>query len=58
MRLPKWLPAPLYNFLPSAYIIAGSLLAAYFPGGIGKPSALLMVWIGVVVFNMRLNNKR
>lgn len=49
------LPTPLYNWAPTLYVVAGSTLAAYFPGGIGKPSALLLVWIGVAVFNMRLN---
>lgn len=53
--LPDWLPEPIYKWLPTLYVIAGSLLGAYFPGGIGKPSALLLVWVGVAVFNMRLN---
>lgn len=57
MKTLRYLPATLYRWLPSIYVIAGSLLAAYGPGSIGKPSALLMIWIGVVVFNMRLNNR-
>lgn len=50
-----YLPETIYRWLPTLYVIAGSLLAAYFPEGLGKPSALLLVWIGVAVFNMRLN---
>lgn len=51
------IPEPIYNWMPTLYVMAGSALAAYFPGGIGKPSALLLVWIGVAIFNMRLNNR-
>ncbi|MBP6188979.1 MAG: hypothetical protein KA440_08475 [Azonexus sp.] len=53
----SYLPETLYRWLPTIYVIAGSLLGAYFPSGIGKPSALLLVWVGVAVFNMRLNNR-
>lgn len=52
-----YLPRQIYRWLPTAYVIAGSLLGAYFPDGIGKPSALLLVWVGVAVFNMRLNQR-
>lgn len=51
------IPRPIYRWLPTIYIAAGSILAAYFPHGIGKPSALLLVLVGVAVFNMRLNNR-
>lgn len=51
------LPEFIYRWLPTLYIIAGSLLAAYGPGSIGKPSSLLLIWVGVAVFNMRLNNR-
>lgn len=53
----KLIPQPIYDWLPTIYVVAGSLLIAYFPEGIGKPSALLLTWIGVAVFNMRLNNR-
>ena len=51
----KQIPTAIYNWLPTIYVVAGSLLAAYFPGGTGKPSALLLDWVGCAVFNMRLN---
>lgn len=51
----NYIPESIYKWLPTLYVVAGSLLGAYFPGGIGKPSALLLVWVGVAVFNMRLN---
>lgn len=51
------IPETLYRWLPTLYIVAGSLLTAYGPGSIGKPSSLLMIWVGVAVFNMRLNNR-
>lgn len=53
-----WLPTRIYEWLPTIYVVAGSLLAAYGPGNIGKPSALLLIWTGCAVFNMRLNNRR
>lgn len=53
--MPDYIPQHLYRWLPTIYVVAGSLLAAYGPNNIGKPSALLLIWIGVVVFNMRLN---
>ena len=37
---PRWLPAKVYEFLPTLYVLAGSLFAAYGPGSIGKPSAI------------------
>lgn len=49
--IPDW----IYRWLPTLYIVAGSLFAAYGPENIGKPSALLLIWVGVAVFNMRLN---
>ena len=52
-----YIPQSIYRWLPTIYVIAGSLLGAYFPGSKKKPSALLLVWVGVAVFNMRLNNK-
>lgn len=54
----KYLPTPLYEFLPTLYVTAGALLAAYGPGSIGKPSAILLVVTGCAIFNMRLNNRR
>lgn len=51
----NYIPDTIYKWLPTLYVIAGSLLGAYFHEGIGLPSALLLVWIGVAVFNMRLN---
>lgn len=54
----KYLPEPIYNFLPTLYVVAGSLLGAYHPVGLGKASALLLCWIGVALFNMRLNHRR
>ena len=51
----KTIPETIYHWLPTLYIIAGSLLAAYGPGNIGKPSSLLLIWVGVAVFNMRLH---
>lgn len=54
----KTIPESLYRWLPTLYIIAGSLLAAYGPGSIGKPSSLLLIWVGVAVFNMRLNHMK
>ena len=53
----KHLPTPIYNWLPTIYVVAGSLFAAYGPEKIGKASALLLIWVGVAVFNMRLNNR-
>ena len=55
--IPKYLPAPIYNFLPTLYVVAGSLIAAFHPVGLGKASSLLLIWVGVAVFNMRLNNR-
>lgn len=55
---PRWLPAKVYEFLPTLYVLASSLFAAYGPGSIGKPSAILLVVTGCAVFNMRLNNRR
>ena len=40
---PRWLPAKVYEFLPTLYVLAGSLFAAYGPGSIGKPSAINMM---------------
>ena len=53
----RYLPEPIYEWLPTLYVICGSLLAAYGPDNIGKPSALLLIWTGCAVFNMRLNNR-
>ena len=53
----QYLPKAIYDFLPTLYVLAGSLLAAYGPGSIGKPSAILLVVTGCAVFNMRLNNR-
>ena len=55
--IPKYLPTPIYNFLPTLYVIAGSLIAAFHPVGLGKAASLLLIWVGVAVFNMRLNNR-
>lgn len=51
----KNIPDSIYRWLPTLYVISGSLIAAYGPGSIGKPSALLLIGVGVAVFNMRLN---
>ena len=54
-----WTPANRWRLfrLWTLYVLAGSLLAAYGPGSIGKPSAILLVVTGCAVFNMRLNNR-
>ena len=51
------LPTPVYEYLPSIYIIAGVLLAANFDNAIGKTVATILVFTGVIVFNMRLNSR-
>ena len=51
------LPTPVYEYLPSIYIIAGVLLAANFDNAIGKTVATILVLTGVIVFNMRLNSR-
>lgn len=56
-RETMYLPTVIYEFLPTLYVLAGSILAAYGPGSIGKPSAILLVVTGCAVFNMRLNNR-
>lgn len=48
---------PIYDFLPTLYVIAGALLAAFSSSVGGKLSALLFVIAGVLVFNMRLNSR-
>jgi len=54
----KYLPEPVYRWLPTIYVVAGGIIGAYHPEGLGKASSLLMVLVGVAVFNMRLNNRR
>ena len=54
----RYLPDWIYRWLPTIYVICGSILAAYGPENIGKPSSLLLIWICVAVLNMRLNNRR
>ena len=49
------LPTPVYEYLPSIYIIVGVLLAANFDNALGKTAATILVFTGVIVFNMRLN---
>jgi len=44
--VPEWLPKPIYDFLPTLYVTAGTIFAAYGPGNIGKPSAILLVIVG------------
>ena len=51
------LPTPVYEYLPSIYIIAGVLLAANFDNAIGKTAATILVLAGVIVFNVRLNSR-
>lgn len=51
------LHTPVYEYLPSIYIIAGVLLAANFDNAIGKTAATILVLAGVIVFNMRLNSR-
>lgn len=51
------LPTPVYEYLPSIYIIAGVLLAANFDNALGKMAATILVFTGVIVFNMRLNSR-
>lgn len=51
------LPTTVYEFLPSIYTLAGVLLAANFDSDIGKASATILVIVGVIVFNMRLNSR-
>lgn len=50
------LPTPVYEYLPSIYIIAGVLLAANFENAFGKTAATILVLAGVIVFNTRLNS--
>ena len=54
----KYLPASIYRWLPTIYVVAGVIIGAYHPVGLGKASSLLLVFVGVAVFNMRLNNRR
>lgn len=51
------IPRKIYEWLPTAYVSSGAALLTYFPEGIGKPSALLLVCAGVFVFNMRINRR-
>ena len=51
------LSTPVYEYLPSIYIIAGVLLAANFDNAICKTAATILVLAGVIVFNMRLNSR-
>ena len=51
------LPTPIYEYMPSIYIIAGVLLAANFDNAIGKTAGALLAFTGVLVFNMRLNSQ-
>ena len=51
------IPKPIYDFLPTIYVVAGALLAAEFHEGIGKGAALVLVLAGVLVFNMRINGR-
>ena len=51
------LPTPVYEYLPSIYIIAGGLLAANFENAVGKTAATILVLAGVIVFNLRLNSR-
>lgn len=51
------LPTPVYEYLPSIYIIAGVLLAANFENAVGKTAATILVLACVIVFNMRLNSR-
>ena len=51
------LPTPIYEYMPSIYIIAGVLLAANFENAVGKTAATILVLAGVIVFNMRLNSR-
>jgi hypothetical protein len=53
----KYLPRSIYRWLPTLWVISGGLVGAYFPNTIGKASGLLLVFVGAVVFNMRLNNR-
>lgn len=54
----KYLPAPIYRWLPTIYVVAGGIIGAYHPAELSKASSLLLVFVGVAVFNMRLNNRR
>lgn len=54
----KYLPAPVYRWLQTLYVVAGGVIGAFHPDGLGKASSLLLVFVGVAVFNMRLNNRR
>lgn len=51
------LPTQFYEYLPSIYVIIGVLLAANFDNAIGKTAATILVFTGVIVFNMRLNSR-
>ena len=52
------LPTPVYEYLPSIYVICGGLLLANFDNGLGKSAAMILIFTGVIVFNKRLNNRR
>lgn len=52
----KYLPEPLYRFLPTLYVLAGGLVEILHPHGLGKASAFLLVLVGTAVFNLRLNH--
>lgn len=49
------LPTPIYEYLPSIYIITGGLLIANFDHGFGKFCSFILIAAGVIVFNMRIN---
>ena len=51
------LPTPVYEYRPSIYTITCVLLAANFDNAIGKTAATILVFTGVIVFNMRLNSR-
>lgn len=53
----KYLPESIYRWIPTIYVVAGGIIGAYHPVGLGKASSLLLVFVGVAVFNMRLNNR-
>ena len=51
------LPTQFYEYLPSIYVTIGVLLAANFDNALGKTAATILVFTGVIVFNMRLNSR-
>lgn len=52
----KYIPDPIYRWLPTLYVLAGGLVEILHPHGLGKASAFLLVLVGTAVFNMRLNH--